>query len=871
MKINQLLLHFLLCLIYFSSSLTTAQNKKQLEPKDYSLWSSLEQCTVSKNGKWVSYVLAHKTVDTLVLKSIDTNYKKCYAKASTSKFSTDSRWFAFVEKDSLKLVNLELKKTQLLSKNVLDFAFTKSSEYLVISTLISGKKEVTILNLKNMSFSSIGNVEEYKLNADGRYLCVSTYEQGLAQVKMVYLNTSLKEKNIATDSLPLFSGLQWDEKGSKVAFYKKIVDPSLSYENHKVYSCMIETSALKVTVLNPLVDDFFPKGYYIPKRTLYVSDKQLQVFFDLKFIPINIEDQSRKAAVTVWLSESPVVPPVDKDKARQLATRLTVWWTDKQKVVVVEDSQNPQAVLTGNHLNALVFNSQDVFPEPTIVGDYTNYYIKNLATGVKELVLPFHSRIWNMVMVSPGGKFLGYFKDKHWWVYDIRKKTSLCLTKGLSASFHNEKFDEPGLQPPFGSCSWTPGDKDLLVYDTHDIWKLSTDGTKKVRLTNGKPQEVVYRINEKPNKASVLPNTLQYVSKLYDLKSDLILKTYKPETYGEGFTVLTKEGRLEFLTEKESKLSLVTAFETTDNYYMMESNYETSPQLLEIAPSKKERILVQSNMHQRNFFWGRSQLLSFETRNGKKLKGALYYPAAYDATKSYPMVVMIYDKFSKELNVYVPPSESSHIGFNPTNYITNGYFVFYPDINYDLDSTGDSAVECVEAGVSKAIQTASINAKAIALLGHSFGGYEVSYVIGKSKLFKTAIIGAPVIDIVSTYLSLDGHGKSNIWRFEDGQFRLTKPFYSDSFASNSPLAALKDITAPILVWTGDKDKQVEWKNSMKFHIGLWKLRKKSVFLIYKDEEHILINETNRLDLSEKVRNWIDYYLKNKPPANWMMD
>lgn len=858
------------CFCFVAYNTTVAQNKRKLMPEDYSLWSELKYRDLSEDGKWIAFVLDYKTTDTLVLQEIATGAKLSLAKAGDSKFSLDSKWFAYVQNDSLKIFDLQRKKIRFIAQNILDFDLSNPSEYIVSSKIHNGKKEVFLFNLNQLKTTTIAEVDEYKLSPDGNFMAVATSEKGLAIVKIVHLSEQLKEKIIATNPKPLFYGLQWDASGKKVAFYQKIVDSTLSFVNHKIYNCTVSKSKLSTSILDPITNPSFPKGFYIPKTKLFISNKQPQVFFDIKLLPDDKIKFDEKSNVEIWLSESLTVPPVNEALEKYNAKRLSVWWTNEDRVVTIEDSLSTKAVLTGDHSNAILYNNSEFFLEPKYAGDFSNYYIKDLYTGEKQLLLPFQSTEKYMVMVSPTGRYISYFKEKQWWVYDIKKKTHTCVTKGIASSFHNFNFDRPGVQPTFGPSEWTIGDKEMLVYDSNDIWKLSPDGKIKKRLTDGIKTNTVYRINTTDSKPSILANTLGYISNTFDINGDLLLKTYNSSTYGEGFALLSKECSPNFLIEKERKLYLIKKPKSSSNYFILESSFEKAPRFIQLDEHKKEKILVESNVQQKHFYWGTSKLIHYETKDRKKLKGALFYPADYDSSKLYPMIVVIYEKPSRELHTYRAPSFESMLGFNATNYTTDGYFVLYPDIAYELDTPGESALKCVESAVSSVMRQASIDPSAIALVGHSFGGYEASYILGKSSLFKTAVIGAPMVDLVSAYLTLDGHGKSNIVRFESSQLRISKPFYSDTFLNNSPLSSLKNIETPVLIWTGENDKQLDWRHAMKLHIGLWKMKKKSTLLVYKKEEHILVNKNNQVDLSIKMQDWLNYYLKNKPQTTWMM-
>src|SRR5690606_6106056 len=110
----------------------------------------------------------------------------------------------------------------------------------------------------------------------------------------------------------------------------------------------------------------------------------------------------------------------------------------------------------------------------------------------------------------------------------------------------------------------------------------------------------------------------------------------------------------------------------------------------------------------------------------KELKGALFYPESYDEKKEYPLLVVIYEKKSGEIMEYIPPSDKSTWGFNLSTYVSDDYFVLYPDIVYGVDSPGADALDCVTAAVNKVLKAYSISKERIAIMGHSFGGYETA-------------------------------------------------------------------------------------------------------------------------------------------------
>src|SRR5690606_17135451 len=108
-----------------------------------------------------------------------------------------------------------------------------------------------------------------------------------------------------------------------------------------------------------------------------------------------------------------------------------------------------------------------------------------------------------------------------------------------------------------------------------------------------------------------------------------------------------------------------------------------------------ETILVyQSNEDLLEYDFGHSKTIVYNNKNNK-LYGSLFYPANFYSTKSYPLIVNVYEKKSRDIRKFVPPSFFEITGFNLLKYLTNDYFVLYPDITYEWENPGISAEQCV--------------------------------------------------------------------------------------------------------------------------------------------------------------------------------
>ena len=98
------------------------------------------------------------------------------------------------------------------------------------------------------------------------------------------------------------------------------------------------------------------------------------------------------------------------------------------------------------------------------------------------------------VRASPEGKYLLYYTGGHFFTVDTARRTVTNITKAVATSFANQESDSTDVQRPwFGIAGWTPGDRDVLLYDKFDIWEVSASGAKAARLTDGAAEQIEFR------------------------------------------------------------------------------------------------------------------------------------------------------------------------------------------------------------------------------------------------------------------------------------------------------------------------------------------------------------------------------------------
>lgn len=184
---------------------------------------------------------------------------------------------------------------------------------------------------------------------------------------------------------------------------------------------------------------------------------------------------------------------------------------------------------------------------------------------------------------------------------------------------------------------------------------------------------------------------------------------------------------------------------------------------------------------------------------------------------------------------------------------------------------GESALQSVEETVKKVQTWFSVDAKNIGLIGHSFGGYETNYIITQSNMFKTAISGGSIANIISDYFTVHKMYKnSNISRYTNEQFSFTGEFYNlkKKYEQNNPILMADQIKIPLLLWSGKDDDHVECRQSVEMFMALASLNKEVRLLLFPHDPHVLSKPENQVEATIRINEWFGYFLKNEKKPLW---
>ncbi len=467
---------------------------------------------------------------------------------------------------------------------------------------------------------------------------------------------------------------------------------------------------------------------------------------------------------------------------------------------------------------------------------------------------------------SPGGRYLLGFNGKDWETISVPNGKVVNLTAGLPVKFWNEEADTPGTPAAYGFAGWTRDGKFVLLYDEYDVWRIAPDGTAAKNVTGGYGRRHDLR--------------LRYVrletdprERWIDPAKPLLLHAESLKTWNTGFFRVSVEGgEPKQLLLANKYFTLPVKARDADVYMLTGQSFTEFPDLVTTDGAFRElRKASDANPQQAGINWGTSEIVAFQNADGVPLTAALYKPENFDPHKKYPLMVYIYEKLTDRVNRYVEPRPGHSI--NITYYVSNGYLVLTPDIVYTVGYPGQSALKCVLPAIQAVVDKGIVDENAIGIQGHSWGGYQIAYMVTQTKRFRAVAAGAPVADMISAYDGIRwGTGLPRQFQYERTQSRIGGSIwqYPTRFIENSPIFWADRVQTPVMLLHNDADDAVPWYQGIEFYLALRRLGKEVYLFVYNGEPHGLRRRADQKDYTIRLQQYFDHYLKGAPAPPWMV-
>ena len=726
---------------------------------------------------------------------------------------------------------------------------------LVVRELATGKETV------------IPEVAEYAWNKPGTALAYAVSSKTPEKDGVFVLEPASGRTTALLQGLGHYKGLAFDEKGRQLAFVSDRDDYKAKAPAFKLY--LWAAPASLAVELAPAQAKGFPAGLVVSEnRTPSFSKDGLRLFFGIAPAPVAPpEEVPEPVKVDIWNWKDPFLQPMQKARAEEdkKFSYLSVFHLGpkEKKFVRLADETAPEVVLSEDAGRALA--NSDVPYRQLISWDrsYSDVYLIDIATGAKKKVLeksPYDAAF------SPGGNYLYWFSDgdKAWYAYRISDGRTFNLTGRLGVRFEQEIWDTPQEPAPYGVSGWLENDAAVLINDRYDIWEVSPDGAKGRMVTNGfgRMNGIVFRRLRLDPEEKAVPAGARLVLSASDEKT-MASGAFRADLAGRGDPVkVVMQDRLFGGLQKARDAEV---------YVFTWQRFEEFPDLWASGPDfAQARRVSDANPQQKDYVWGRAELIEYTNADGVRLNAILYKPDDFDPSRKYPLMVYIYERLSQGLHRYYPPSPGTSINF--TRYVSNGYVILMPDIVYEIGYPGQSALKCVVPAVNRVLDMGFVDPKRVGIQGHSWGGYQITYLVTRTDMFAAVQAGASVSNMTSAYGGIRwGTGMSRAFQYEKTQSRIGAPLWSRAlqFIENSPIFWVEKVKTPYLSIHNDEDDAVPWYQGIEFFSALRRLGKEAYMFNYNGEKHGLRQRENQKHWTVHQDEFFDHFLLGKPRPEWM--
>ncbi len=499
-------------------------------------------------------------------------------------------------------------------------------------------------------------------------------------------------------------------------------------------------------------------------------------------------------------------------------------------------------------------------------GRYNDVYAIDVRTGETRMVKE-RLRGFSAGAMSPEGQYIGWWDEEatSWMVVSVEGGDPVNLSADIPFPTWDELDDHPQGLPPEASPVWTEGDREVLIADRYDLWVVDPTSGEARSLTEemGREQGIRFRYISEEDGRRAVPRD-----------EDIHLTAFDLTTKASGIYRDRVQGgdpprRIVYGDRAYSGLQKA---EDADVWVHRWSTFQEYPELYVSGPSLEDaRRMSETNPQQDEYSWGTAELTEWTSTDGVPLQGILYKPEAFDPSLEYPMMVYFYERRSNSLHNHVTPSPGSS-SINLALYASRGYVIFVPDIPYKIGWPGESAMNAVVPGVLSVLADGYVDPERVGVQGHSWGGYQIAYMITRTNLFAAAEAGAPVANMTSAYGGIRWQsGMSRMFQYERTQSRIGGTLWDAQhrYIENSPLFQADKVETPVLMMHNDEDGAVPWYQGIEFFVALRRLEKPVWLLNYNGEAHGLRQRANRKDWAIRMQQFFDHFLMDAPAPVWL--
>lgn len=909
----------LLIFSFILISINVLSQKKVIDPSVYNDWKSLSSSSISNDGKIITYeIKPHRGDGYLYIYHVESNKLDSIYRGTGAKISGDGTYVAFKINpgfDTLRTCELKKVDKKKWPKDSLGIYFTNNDSLVKYEKIKSfhlnedddwGVFVFDHNELKsNQKKKHICKKKQPKeIESDGNYVFVFHPEKGKKELKdisdfdtneksnIVVFTTHQKEKcdsmGISILNLADFTSFQikprhisienivLNESGTKLAYL--VSNDTSEVKNYNLYLLDILSKSESILVDSTsqyLTSDEAVSTNYQP----FFSKEGNRLFFGvasrLKEEPKDTLLDSEKVELDIWHYQDKRLQPQQliEKKRDEKSTRLYVYHLKSGDIIRLStdtlDVRAPEHEL-GDIIVGVSrerYMASDNWNSPWA----SDYYLININDGSTKLV---EEEALFGIDLAPTGKRYVVFdnEDKHYYsieYIDDLQYEEICLTcDAKNIVWTDDVNGMPMDASPYGVIGWSEDENKVFLQGKYDVWYYDYLNKELSSLTDGIGQE---------NSIEMRPHFWSNDSVYF----------HASNTYIDGFDTKTKGTHLYDLSDHDhhydiretayfdADITQLTGAKSRTQFLMRKMTFIDYPELYTYGNLINTVTKISTtNPQQSEYNWGTVELVKWKSYSGIELEGLLYKPENFDPNKKYPLMVYFYELYSDRFHQHYIPKPTASIIF-ATEYASAGYVVFMPDIRYTPGHPAKSAYDCIMSGTDHVLEILpNVDSTRMALQGQSWGGYQTAQLITMTNRYRAAMAGAPVSNMFSAYGGIRwGSGLNRQFQYERTQSRIGATIWDkpELYIENSPIFHIPNITTPLLIMHNDKDGAVPWYQGIEMFTAMKRLGKQAWLLNYNGDDHNLMQNANRMDLSIRMRQFFDHYLKDEPAPKWLIE
>lgn len=871
---------FILVIILFSCVKAFAQ--LPLDPSAFAKWTKVSDPIISDNGRHVAYKIINLTLEgsSICLFSVFDSSSYIFEGGQQPIFTCQGTKFMFLSASTLRIVDLNGSYGVDSITGVLSYKVPTSNVngWLAYETS-SQQKSLIVKNLETGVSFHFNDPKNFIFSPDGNYLIiVQSSKSDSTHDKVRVIDLKKITQNVVVPVTGIVTGIYLDDSSYNVAF--AIENKFNALQSHSIELYQLRNLNHRILINDSIVQRRFKNCKLKGGEEVVLSSDGSKFYFRFQD---TTHGRVGENSPDIYTSRD------SKLLTREIFIQNDYFSSDPGYLAMVKIESGNIIQITGQDENVLHITPLKAGRKYLLIqeraGDESEWnwnvearpsiFLFNLETG-KRVILQKHAKEKNGYFVlSPNEKYVLYY-DSHqsnFFTYNISTGAKINITKDISTSWTtSERYDEPLAKfTPIGLASWTTMDSAVLLYDQYDIWKVDPENNlTPINITSnlGKKNKIRFR--------------LLFHSVSIDQNSDILLNSFSTKDKQNGFyyTKMNKNSTPRKLSSGSYIYYLADGYVSNRGMRPIKANNESLFLVQRMSATESPNFFITKDFKtfrqvshlypEKDFNWLTSQLISFKTSKGLPGSAVLYKPANFSPSKKYPVLFYFYERLTDELNEYKEP-EYSRGRINIPYFVSNGYIVCTIDIEYSLGFPGESAFEYVTSAANYLKTYRWVDGNRLGIQGHSFGGYEVNYIITKTSMFAAAVSAAGVANFMSCYGSLRGDGNSSQWIFEYSQGRMgTTPWTKPrSYIENSPIFFVNKVTTPLLIMHNKNDMASPFQQGLEFFLALRRLGKKAWLLQYHNGTHSVDGE-EAIDFTMKMKDFFDYYLMHSKEKSWLL-